>query len=279
MINFAPAPNNALLSLLNSNNPTTTAVAAQPLTPSTPQQTFGFTTGNAAASLLPSFSGAPANGTGSSIFAGLMNPAGTNSRFTQQGQTPLTGMNTMPAATAPSGSDALGLAGLDQLLAGANQYASTMQTSPTGVNTAGIPPANAPRSASFAPLAPQGQGSPMIVLTGDALAKLQEGQNPTEARDADPETQEALNAKIKELEAKITKAKGTPSSDSELRIVALERQLAEARINQNDSALQARLDDAEKQIRALKAKATATTPKRTSRLVVAQAAKPTSKTT
>jgi hypothetical protein len=275
MINFAP--NNALLSLLTPNNPTTTAVAAQPQTSSTPQHTLGFPNGNTAASLLPSFSGTPANTTGSSIFAGLMNPAGTISPFTQQGQTPLAGMNPMPAATAPSGSDALGLAGLDQLLAGANQFASSMPPSLAGAGAAGgISPTLAQRQA----LAPAPQGSPTIVLTGDALAKLQEGQNPSEAMAENPETQAALNAKIEALRAKIEEQEGLPKSTEALaKITSLENQLAELQKTKTPTGWQTRVETLEAQIRDLKAKATATTPKPTGRTVVAQGTKPTSKTT
>ncbi len=266
MINFAPAPNNALLSLLTPNNPTTTAVAAQPQIPSTPQQTLGFATGNAAASPLPTFSGASANG---SIFAGLMNPN------TQQGQTPLTGTNPMfaqPATTAPSGSDPLGLNGLRDIEKQATDFLALVpSSSPTVVNTAGIPPTNAPRSASFAPLASQGQGSPMIVLTSDALEKLKAGQSSPEDLD--------LQAKIKDLESQIAKAKNTPSTDTAQKIEALEKQLAEAKSNRNDEALQARLDDAQEQIRALKRGAPIAKSTATPKPVVAQAAKSTSKTT
>ena len=272
MINFAPAPNNALLSLLTPNNPTTTAVAAQPQIPSTPQQTFGFATGNAAASPLPTFSGASANG---SIFAGLMNPN------TQQGQTPLTGTNPMfaqPATTAPSGSDALGLGGLEQFLTGVNQYLASKPPSLAGASTAGgISPTLAPRQA----IAAAPQDSPMIVLTGDALAKLQEGQNPTEARDADPETQVELNAKIEALTAKIKEQKGlSGSTESLAKIALLENQLAELQKTNTQTEWQTRVETLEGQIRALKAKATPiakSTPR--PRPVVAQAAKSTSKTT
>jgi hypothetical protein len=271
MINFAPN-NNVLLSLLTPNNPTTTAVAAQPQTSSTPQHTLGFPNGNTAASLLPSFSGTPANG---SIFAGLMNPAGTNSPFTQQGQTPLAGMNTMPAATAPSGTDALGLAGLDQLLAGANKFASSMPPSLAGASTAGGISPTAPRSAAL-PTTPQTIA--LVLPLGYDPKQLQQGQNPTEEAQSSPEDLD-LEAKIKKLEAEITEAKGTPSSDSELRIVALEKKLAEAKINKNGSALQARLDYAEEQIRALKKGAPIAKSTATPRPVVAQGTKPTSKTT
>lgn len=272
MINFAPN-NNVLLSLLTSNNPTTTAVAAQPQTSSTPQHTLGFPNGNTAASLLPSFSGTPANG---SIFADLMNPAGTISPFTQQGQTPLAGMNPMPAATTPSGNDALGLGGLEQFLIGVNQYIASKPPSSAGASTAGgISPTLAPRQAVTA--APQ--GSPMIVLTAGDLAKLQ-GQNPSEATAADPETQVELNAKIEALTAKITEQEGLPKSTEALaKITSLENQLAELQKTKTPTGWQTRVETLEAQIRDLKAKATATTPKPTPRPVLAQGTKPTSKTT
>ena len=276
MINIAPN-NNALLSLFTSNNPTTTAVAAQPQTSSIPQQTFGFTTGNAAANALPSFSGAPANGTGSSIFAGLMNPAGTNSRFTQQGQTPLTGMNNMPAATAPSGSDALGLAGLDQLLAGANQFVSSMPPSLAGASTAGsISPTLAPRQAVAA--APQ--GSPMIVLTGDTLAKLQAGQISTRATAENTETQAELNAKIEALTAEIKEEEGLPGSSEALaKIASLETQLAQLQKTNTQTGWETRVKTLEEQIRALKKGPPIAKSTPTPRPVVAQADKPKLKTT
>jgi hypothetical protein len=271
MINFAP--NNALLSLLTPNNPTTTAVAAQPQTSSTPQHTLGFPTVNAAASLLPSFSGTPANG---SIFAGLMNPAGTNSPFTQQGQTPLAGMNTMPAATAPSGSDALGLAGLDQLLAGANKFVSSMPPSLAGASAAGGISPTAPRQA----VAPAPQGSPTIVLTPGALKELQKGQDSTAGTEENPETQEALNAKIEALTAEIKGRKGLPGSTEALaKIASLETQLAELKDAQNKTGWQTRVETLEDQIRGLKDKATATTPKPKNSPVVAQQAKSKLKTT
>ncbi|MFN9692036.1 MAG: hypothetical protein ACK551_08065 [Vampirovibrionales bacterium] len=273
MINFAPN-NNALLSLLTSNNPTTTAVAGQPQTPSIPQQqTFGFPTVNAAANPLPSFSGAAANGTGSSIFAGLMNPN------TQQGQTPLTGTNPMfaqPATTAPSGNDALGLAGLDQLLAGANQFVASMPPSLAGASAAGGISPTAPRQA----VAPAPQGSPTIVLTPGALKELQEGQNLSEATAENPETQAALNAKIEALTAEINKQEGLPKSTEALaKIASLETQLAELQDAQNKTGWQTRVETLEDQIRALKDKATATTPKPKTSPVVAQAAKSKLKTT
>jgi hypothetical protein len=270
MINFAP--NNALLSLLTPNNPTTTAVAAQPQTSSTPQHTLGFPNGNTAASLLPSFSGTPANG---SIFAGLMNPAGTISPFTQQGQTPLAGMNPMPAATAPSGNDALGLAGLDQLLAGANQFVASMPPSSAGAGAAGISP-----SASRQAVAPAPQGSPTIVLTGAALKELQEGQVSSAGTEENPETQEALNAKIEALTAEIKGSKGLPGSTEALaKITSLENQLVELQKTKTATGWQTRVETLEAQIKDLRAKTTDTTPKPTPRPVVAQGTKPTSKTT
>jgi hypothetical protein len=197
---------------------------------------------------------------------------------TQEGQTSLTGTNPMfaqPATRAPSGNNDLGLAGLEQFLIGVNQYIASKPPSSAGASTAGgISPTLAPRQAVTA--APQ--GSPMIVLTGDALAKLQEGQNSTGATQSSPEDLD-LEAKIEKLEAEITEAKGTPSSDSELKIVALEKKLAEAKINKKGSALQARLDYAEEQIRALKKGAPIAKSTATPRPVVAQGTKPTSKTT
>jgi len=116
----------------------------------------------------------------------------------------------VPPLSSGSGSGNPELQGLDQLLASANQYVTTIPSSSSTVASPTAIPTTAPRQASIP------QASPTIVLTGDALKQLQEGQNrPEETEETEenpdtpenPETQEALIARTKDLEDKITKAK------------------------------------------------------------------------
>jgi hypothetical protein len=151
--------NNALMAYLNPSTANTTL----PVTQQTQQLTPTYRTSN-----LPSFTATNPSTTGTSIFANQVPPTGMNLQFAESPVPQNYGV------VPPPSPDNSVLQGLDQLLASANQYVTTIpSSSSSAVASPTAIPTTAPRQASIP------QASPTIVLTVDALKQLQKGKNRT----------------------------------------------------------------------------------------------------
>lgn len=233
--------NNALMAYLNPSTANTTL----PVTQQTQQLTPTYRTSN-----LPSFTATNPSTTGTSIFANQVPPTGMNLQFAESPVPQNYGV--VPPLSSGSGSGNPELQGLDQLLASANQYVTTIPSSSSAVASPTAIPTTAPRQASIP------QASPTIVL----IKQLQEGQNrPEETEETEenpdtpenPETQEALIARTKDLEDKITKAKlESKTSETLKKIASLEQQLADVKDPNKQADLLGRLRKLEAEIASLK---------------------------
>ena len=229
--------NNALMAYLNPSTANTTL----PVTQQTQQLTPTYRTSN-----LPSFTATNPSTTGTSIFANQVPPTGMNLQFAESPVPQNYGV--VPPLSSGSGSGNPELQGLDQLLASANQYVTTIpSSSSSAVASPTAIPTTAPRQASIQ------QEPPTIVLTGDALKQLQEGQNRTKETEENPETQEVLIERTMDLENKITEAKRESKTSETLEeIASLEKQLAEVKDPNKQTDWPERLRKLEAEIASLK---------------------------
>ena len=206
MINIAPN-NPTLYNFLNPNNQATTSVNnGQTFAQPTASNQFGIVPPQAFPTMNPQSFSMPANG---NMFA------------QQQGQTPFSGTpnafqfaNQAPTATASSGGDPLGMNGLDQLLAGANQFVASMPPSSAGASTTGIP-VNAPQQDLRQATTSQAPQQIAFILPEGFKASDLNNQETEEAQGSTEETPEiqGLRKSLNGLEEKVSYLKGTNGLD------------------------------------------------------------------